>query len=931
MKSTTYAIVDIETTGTNAKTDRIIQFGCVLIEDGAIVSRFATDVNPGRPISAQIQSLTGITNTQVQKAPYFEDVAHTIYHLLADTVFIAHNIYFDYQFLSRELKRCGAPELTIPGVDTVELAQIFFPTEQSFRLSDLTESFGLTHEHPHQADSDAEVTGELFLLIQEKMRQLPLTTLERIATLSQHTGMDTQLFIKKMIEEIKQKVQPLHPELEVIEGVALKKKAVERFSQTYYETTQTNFPRKKQAKERLFGEKLVYRKEQNRLMNVVYDHFTKKEEKNLMIEAATGMGKTIGYLLPMSYLATPEQPVIISTVSLVLQNQLMEKDIPMLNQVLEQPIQATVVKSHRHYIDLQRFYATLQHPLEQKQYALYQMAVLVWLTETNTGDLDELHMTSLNHQFFLDVRHRGTTFLSKNKPFYSQDFLLHLKKRMGQSNCLIVNHAFLVQENLREQPLLPKSPYLIIDEAHHLPEVAERVSDHRLDLGKFHKYVRQISESDHLFERLEQLVQTNATLAHLFDLYQQELSELIETQVVFAESLYRTGRIPRPSGRVTEEFLVTKEIMELLPRDGEIALSHMQLFYREIQQLQKQMTELFSLQQDDWEQRIKIDLAELFRLFEQLEEQAVLVEHWTEDWRENLVHWLLPAGDPQYSVFHLHDFKAGIIPNTKWYQRYEHILYIGGTLKIGADRDYLARRLGIPGTRLKIIQSPYDYTTQARLYLPNEAPAINQSSSEEYAAYLVSVLTELINKETRPILVLFTSHDILQRVYQEMHLSMLNQGREILAQGFGGSREKLLKRFTLSEDSVLFGADSFWEGVDLPGDALQIVVVTRLPFENPKRPMVQARNNFLKSEGLSPFYQEAVPQAALKLRQALGRLIRSQEDKGVLLVLDRRLVTAKYGQRMLRALPKGLIVEEKPITEISTLIQEFLRKNQELS
>ncbi len=192
--------------------------------------------------------------------------------------------------------------------------------------------------------------------------------------------------------------------------------------------------KKKQAKEKMFGKTLMYRKEQNRLMNAVYDHFTKDESKDLMIEAATGMGKTIGYLLPLSYLATPEKPAVISTVSLVLQQQIIEKDIPLLNQLLDQPIQPVIIKSYRHYIDLQRFKGTLVEPPEQKQYALYQMAVLVWLTQTKTGDLDELHLTNLNHSFFADIAHRGIGFLARNQSFYEQDFVRFLQKKIRQSN-----------------------------------------------------------------------------------------------------------------------------------------------------------------------------------------------------------------------------------------------------------------------------------------------------------------------------------------------------------------------------------------------------------------------------------------------------------------------------------------------------------------
>ncbi|WP_270345945.1 helicase C-terminal domain-containing protein [Enterococcus thailandicus] len=926
MKPTTYAVVDIETTGTNPKEDRIIQFGCVMIEAGRITSRFSIDINPGRKISKQIQHLTGISNQRVQRAPYFEDVAPTIYNLLAETVFVAHNIYFDYKFLNQELMRCGLPELKIPGIDTVELAQIFLPTEPSFRLSDLSESLGFIHENPHQADSDAKVTGQLLLLIEERMRQLPLVTLEEIVRLSKYTGMDTSRFIARVVEEMKQQVQPLDDSIEIIDGIALQKKQVELFSQVHY--GKQTYPRKKQAKERMFGETLMYRKEQNRLMNAVYDHFTKKEEqKNLMIEAATGMGKTIGYLLPLSYLATPEKPAIISTVSLVLQQQIVEKDIPLLNQLLDQPIQATIIKSFRHYIDLQRLKATLNEAPSQKQYALYQMSVLVWLTQTQTGDLDELHLTNLNHVFFHDIAHRGVHFLAPNQPFYEQDFVRFLLKKAKQSNFLIVNHAFLVQETLRKEPLLPESPYLLIDEAHHLPEIAEKINDRRLSVAHFYKQVQQLNDEGQLFDRMSSYLPDNHEVTRWLQIYRQELVSLCEAQFTIAEGL--TELLNQNGNSHQEEVMVTKELLDELPFEAGIAIDHLQLFYREIYQLHEQLKLSLEIIQESWSNQMRLDLANFYALFDQLDTQQQFMEQWLEDWREQLIHWVVLGTGPHQLMFHLHDFQAALLPTTVWYPRYQHILYIGGTLKIGPDRNYLSKRLGIEGTPLKVIASPYDYESQARIYLPTEAPAVNQVTSQEYIEYLTKTLTGLIKREQRPILVLFTSHDILQQVYQKMHMRMLEQGREILAQGFGGSREKLLKRFMLSEMSILFGADSFWEGVDLPGDALQIVVVTRLPFDNPKRPMVKARNAYLESEGINPFYQESVPKAALKLRQALGRLIRAETDRGVLLILDRRLLTARYGGRILRSLPKKVKVQEEPIDVIYQEISEFLTKNEE--
>lgn len=926
LKPKTYAVVDIETTGTNPKEDRIIQFGCVMIEAGRMTARFSIDINPGRKISKQIQHLTGISNRRVQQAPYFEDVAATIYNLLADTVFVAHNVYFDYNFLNQELLRCQTPALTIPGIDTVELAQIFLPSEPSFRLADLSESLGFIHENPHQADSDAEVTAQLLLLIEERMRALPLVTLEAIATLSGQTGMDTGSFIQTVMEEMKAHPTSLSEDIEIIDGLALQKKQVELYTSTHYE--EQVYPRKKQAKERIFGKTLMYRKEQNRLMNAVYDHFTQEDSKNLMIEAATGMGKTIGYLLPLSYLATPERPAIISTVSLVLQQQIMEKDIPLLNQLLDQPIQATIIKSYRHYIDLQRFKATLDAPKEQKQYLLYQMAILVWLTQTKTGDLDELHLTNLNHPLFSEIAHRGTSFLAKNQPFYAQDFVRFLEKKVQQSNFLIVNHAFLVQETQRKRPLLPASPYLLIDEAHHLPDIAEKVNDQRLSIAYFYKQIQQLIEPEQLFDRLKHYLPTNHEVHRWLEIYQDELHALCEAQLFLAEGLNQfAAKIKKDE--YPEEMMITQEKLAELPIESSLAIDHLHLFYREIQQLQGQMRISLEKIQDSWTKQMRIDLASFYQLFDQMDKQAEFMEKWLEDWHENLIHWFIPNKIPQQTIFHLHDFNAALLKASVWYPRYTHIIYMGGTLKIGPNRQYLAKRLGIDGTPLKVIASPYDYEKQARIYIPKEAPAISQVNNQQYVEYLSRTLTRLIDQEKRPILVLFTSHDILQKVYQMIHLPMLEQGREILAQGIGGSRQKLLKRFMLSEMSVLFGADSFWEGVDLPGDALQIVVVTRLPFDNPLRPMVKARNAYLESEGINPFYQESVPKAALKLRQALGRLIRGEEDRGVLLILDHRFLSAKYSSRIIQALPKKITIKEESLDDICQDIHEFLKKSEE--
>lgn len=914
---TIYAVVDLETTGTDTKTDRIIQFGCVLVQNGQIINRFATYINPGRRIPKKIQTLTHIYHSEVKTAPFFDDVAATIYNLLAGTVFVAHNIYFDFNFLNEELTRCGFPRLQLSGIDTVELAQVFLPTESSFRLNDLAESLGLSHENPHQADSDAEVTAALLLYIEAIMKELPLVTMEKIYQLSDHMSMQTNQFIYGILVEMRQKPRPLAPELEIIEEIALRKKSVNLFEAIHYKLV---YPKTKKEKTAVFAGMLAYRKAQARLMNGVYDHFQQTEEKNLIIEAETGMGKTIGYLFPANYLVTPENPLIISTSSILLQQQILQKDIPLLNQFLAQPIHATVVKSHRHYIDLQRFKATLKQPVAQKQYAQYQMTLLVWLTKTETGDFDELNLVRLDHPLFIDIRHRGVDFLAAAQPFYREDFVRHLYNKMRQSNMLIINHAFLIQENFRQYPALPKSDYLLIDEAQHLPEVAAQFANTQFDSLRFRKNVLQMTEEGLLTE-IFQLVAQEEELRRLLTIYQELLLTLLSDQASYFETLTEINE--------KELAVVSRSQIrnETLYQDR--LLQKIQQHYLDILEVQRQLTQSFTLLFDKWLNGERILLARLFDFFQELVQQETTFRKWSTQWQPRYIHWLKRNPDGTSGTIGFSDLQIDLLAESKWYQRYQRIIYLGGTLKVPGDKTYFARQLGIPQTRIKSIPKFYDYSLQARLLISKETLPTSTLDNGAFVKGLVEALRPILKQNKLPTLVLFTSHEVLKGVYEQLHMELFNEGREIVAQGMGGSREKVVKRFLLADSGILFGTDSFWEGIDLPGEALKLVVVTRLPFENPKRPLVQARHAFFEQLGLNAFTEDSLPKATLRLRQALGRLIRSEDDRGILIILDRRIRSAKYGKRMLKSLPKDLpIVEESPL-EMSKTIATFFEKQDE--
>ncbi|MGX6977710.1 helicase C-terminal domain-containing protein [Vagococcus elongatus] len=917
-----YAVVDIETTGTSVQMDRIIQIGCVFIQDGEVIDRFVTDLNPRIKLSKQIESLTHISNEQLANAPYFEDIAAKLFELLKDTVFVAHNIFFDYQFLSAEFERAGFPGMMMPGMDTVELAQIFIPTLPSYRLSDIADQFDFSHDRPHQADSDAFVTGQLFMMIQEEIRKIPLVTLEKIISLADVLAMETRDFLMLQLEIIQKHLPPLREDVQVVHGLALKKK-VDLVGQ-YPAKPAGEFPRNREGKEAVYGEFLDYRESQGQMMNDIFDFFTSTnfDVKNLSIESPTGSGKTFAYLFPLSYKATVDNPLIVSTISIVLENQLLKEAVPLVNKVNPDCLQATVIKSSKYFIDLTKFAATLANPLKQKQYALYQMRCLVWLLETDTGDMSELNLSNLDHVFFSHVRHLGEKYVTESSPYYDEDFWLFLKKKVRQSNVLIVNHAFLIKETFREFPWLPASEHLIIDEAHHFPEIAERLGYRHLN---FLQLKSSLFKLIHFHEQEPEWKKITKDQGWPLKnkLLERTALETINVLEIVQDDIIETALIDS-AHQFDDEILLTSESLDNLPIYLNQDIFRLNRLLQDLVNLIAQGQDYITEELDKWLISEQLTLQNWQSLGENLIENYHFIDSFLTSSEEQSVRWLKIEEKQQNVYLYTSEFLPSSADSSAWYDRYDKILFTGGTLKIGNDTQYLAKNLGIDS--MPFIQFPtlFDFSTQARFYVPEESLSFSDLSSAYYEKYLIdSVLSFALNIPVK-MLVLFTSHEMLQNVYHGIQPKLLNHNIEVLGQGLSGSRERIMKRFTGQGRKVLLGADSFWEGIDLPGDALQLIVVARLPFESPERPFVKEKLKFLQQQGMDGFQQYSLPKAVLRLRQGIGRLLRTKEDRGAVVMMDPRIVKARYAKKIQSALPEGLSLTEQSFENILKDLKNFL-------
>ena len=886
----TYAIVDLETTGTDTRSDKIIQFGCVLVKNREIIGRFATDINPVKQIPKNIERLTGLTNARVKKAPLFEDVAEMIQSYLAGTIFVAHNISFDYRFLDESLKHFGFSGLQNAGVDTVSLAQIFFPTQVSFRLGDLANAFDLTHDHPHQADSDALVTAKLLLKIQERILSLPAVTLRTITRFSDQLPFQTGDYIKLQLQTMAENTPTLPENLEIVDGLVLCKKELAE------ESSENNrsYPFKKKNKVKLFPEHFTFRKAQGRMMNLVYQFFNGEfSEKFYLLEAQSGLGKTFGYLFPLSFLATVKSPAVIATPTFVLQQQLLE-DIAVINQNLPKKMIATVIKSAHNYLDLAKF----SHSLNEegtKQISFYKMLLLVWLTETTTGDFSELNLLRISDGYFKDIACSATHAKQKaaNNPFAQVDFYYWVKKRAVQANILITNHAFLLQEEARETFELPKSSFLIIDEAHHLPDNLLAAASSTLALDNWL----------HNLEFCQGTLETEPSELTTAETYVAfEVIHAMHQSLTTLQNYY-LKKYPLQYAQLYPYTVFENEPLPLLK-----LIDQIQLLIRDFTQLIGKLQEAKSSSY-----ALKNVLSDLF------EEMALFGQFYTAD-EQGDVLWFEKNRQGGLELHRCQTATLNVTDN-QWVKRFDRILLTGATFSLG-KKNYLAQSLQLEDAKKSRLRIDYDYENRLQFIIPADLTEDNRESE------LITQIRYYLKEIKKPLLVLFTSHDALKKVYYQIQETANSAGREVLAQGINGTKEKLLKRFSLSEDSIMLGSDTFWEGVDLPGKDLSTIFVAKLPFENPNRPLVQAQYKVVEAQKKNPFYDVAIPACSLRLNQAFGRLLRSTDDSGSLVLFDERFTQSSYAGILQKNLPENLRPQLVESAEVGPALQAFLSQEE---
>lgn len=928
-----FVVIDLETTGNSpGKGDKITQIAAVVIENGKITDQYTSFVNPETSIPAFIKELTGITEEMVKDAPVFSEIADEVHALIDGAYFVAHNVLFDLGFLQAEFENAGYAPFHGAIIDTVEMARILYPTADGYQLNELAQHFQLIHERPHQADSDAYVTAELFLLMIDKLSRLPENTLQTLSGLALGLKSDFDLLIDQIMAKKQMTVEEIPVHLEIYRGIALKKEQEVAIPQQK-QTETMSFPLSNQAKEELFQKGLKryeHRDGQFQMADEVHRAFS--DAAHVLVEAGTGVGKTLSYLLAAAFFAKQMgKRVVVSTYTTLLQEQLMNKELPLLERMLPFPLNSVLLKGRGHYLNLEKYAQSLKIEEDNYDENLTKMQILVWLTETETGDVDELNLSSGGALYWNKIKSDEAIFL-KNNRWLERDFYLKAKSKAQTADLIITNHALLVTDCVSKQAILPPYEYVVVDEAHHLADTAAKQFGYRLDYISIRLLLGKLGtlEQRQLFYQLEQLLE-RSKLGGKLNRDRFALNELLTELSYASEQFFETARAYVYKQLTYEHKKVNRLSFRFEGGKTSALIMDAERYYFCLQDVVKAFRmrlQLIEHVADQISSIQKLNLEEIATTLDEMENIQMAIKHLFIANEADTVTWIeMDKRSKQQSIFIIGE-PVVVAPFLKerFFSHKKSVVLTSATLTVKNSFSYMIDKLGLQDFQPKTVQyiSPFHFEQQVQLFIPADIPEINRVPMEEYVAITAEYILSIAEATQGRQLILFTSHEMLRSVYGLMKESGLLEDFVLLAQGItGGSRARMMRNFQRYEKAILFGTSSFWEGIDIPGEDLSCIVIVRLPFTPPDEPMFAAKSEWLKSHGMNPFSKLALPEAVLRFKQGFGRLVRTGKDRGVIVVFDRRIVTKSYGKAFLQSIP-SVPVHKKEITDIVENIKGWL-------
>jgi len=909
-----YVVLDIETTGFDPERDRIIEIGAIRAEGEKVLDRLSTFVDPGCPIPSEIKVLTGIDDQAVSGSPRIEDCLGDLAEFIGAATVVAYS-RFEEEFLRSVYSSTGYGRFTNPYVDAHDLATILMPSLRSHRQVDLARMWGIDTGRAHRACDDAETLFSVFNILLNGLYNAPLPMIRALTDHAPTHAGGLTLLLRRVLEE---RTGGRRPEGMKLEQVVRK----DRFWNDILPLEGSSAAGVVQADEvrdmfRPEGPVAMQfkdyeeRDEQVEMAEAVRGAFS--SDSILLVEAGTGTGKSLAYLAPgVLWSKATEYPVVVSTRTLNLQDQLSTKDLPTLEAALGKgSFRYSVLKGYSNYLCLRKLQSLVsgRKRVAERQLGALGM-LLTWITESDTGDVSLLnvpHLRGLDEQVMANHRE-----CPGGRCRFAQDgccFYRRALYRAKRSHIVVVNHSLL----LAGVNLAFKTA--VIDEAHTLEDVATDQYTVEVDYRETRRFLVSLHDPVDGSGFLSDL-EGNATRrlpeeAH--DAARHEIGEAQEAAEVAIEDLERMFiALCQFAGGTDFSF-------------NDIRFGEGQVNSMEYERL-KMEAERFSASLDKLNARI----LRLVTLFEErgddsseadylvsdtsgkaarVEEHMLALAVFFSNETDGRVRWATVAGEDRFEQQALRASPIDVGPELSEAlfdaEVLTSVVLTSATLTVSGSFDFFRSRIGLDLPRVRrpqeiILDSSFDYSRQMQILILHDMP---DPSSSDYEPCIADVIGEAIIAAGGGVLVLFTNRRLMLETYERLVDEMRRQGLNLLCQLPGYSRRRLAEEFIEDPGASLFGTSSFWEGVDARGSTLRLVVVTRIPFESPGRPVFVARSERVRLEGGSDFMDLGLPLAALRLKQGVGRLIRTRQDKGQVLLLDSRINTKRYGPILLRSLP----------------------------
>lgn len=597
-----------------------------------------------------------------------------------------------------------------------------------------------------------------------------------------------------------------------------------------------------------------------------------KDKAQLVVEAGTGTGKTFAYLAP-ALLANKK--VIVSTGTKALQEQLFHRDLPLVKKALRPRLKTALLKGRSNYLCLYRLDVNGQHPPFNDDEFLSDLGkVRRWKSETDDGDIGSLTSIEENSRVLPFVTSTVDNCLAKDCPNIGDCHVVNARKRALEADLVVVNHhLFFADMALKDTgfgELIPETQVLVFDEAHQIPDIAAEYFGEHFSSRQVFELCKDIQAE--YASQLRDLPQLNKAAMNLE-------KNILDMRLAFAVDPERGNWRDKAQSQMVQQHIgFVHKAFEFLYDVCKLAVSRTEAI-------------------DNCFERL-IQLRGKFDKVCQTQEQGYS-------------YWF----DTSKRHFSLHITPLSIADKFGEYVKESESAWVftSATVSVDDSFEHYTGQLGLPEARTQILGSPFDYQQQAMFCVPRYFPEPNDKAAVKALAELTK---DLVKASRGRAFVLFTSHRVMNLVadilQDELNLPLLVQGTT--------SKRLLLEQFRLAKNAVLLGTGSFWEGVDVRGDTLSLVIIDKLPFASPDDPLLQARIEDCKLKGLDPFKQVQIPQAVITLKQGVGRLIRDVTDQGALVICDPRLVTRNYGEVFLRSLPN------MKRTRNTDLVKDFLTK-----